>query len=164
MGKLMLEVLAKDWELVPPPVLWHHSERGPQAWGDMPAPPGQCPEPMLSEPCRVFSRVTGEKSRAVLGQPRALHGLPLSWGRHGALPKLWGEQGTGHSCPPCWGIPALRGVEVCGIEFEVSTDRMARGGLCPEAGTVPRCQGAPFGKALFSCRLLCRDESETGAE
>lgn len=74
MGKIMLEVLAKDSGLVPAPVPWHHAELGHQAWEGIPDPPGQPP----AVPWRVFSRVTEARSRAVMVQPRALHGLLLS--------------------------------------------------------------------------------------
>jgi len=49
MGKIMLEVLAKYSDLVPVPVLQHHSELGHQAWEDIPDPPAQA----TSEPCRL---------------------------------------------------------------------------------------------------------------
>ncbi|TRZ14976.1 hypothetical protein HGM15179_012120 [Zosterops borbonicus] len=45
MGKIMLEVLAKDWKLVPAPVLWHHAELDHQAWEGISDPPEQPHEP-----------------------------------------------------------------------------------------------------------------------
>lgn len=49
MGKIMLEVLAKDSDVAPAPVLWHHAEVGHQPWEDIPASSAQA----TSEPYRL---------------------------------------------------------------------------------------------------------------